>query len=94
METRIPGANWTSQNGLQGLEGPTQHAPGSWKQVTKEMDSREVFCINNYIHYKVWGEIIYPFPNFNGDIEVWEWISNFIPNITGQVIIYPCWDQS
>ena len=22
--------------------------------------------INNYIHYKVWDEIIYPFLNFNG----------------------------
>ena len=30
---------------------------------------------------KVWGEIIYPFPNFNGaTVEVWEWISNFIPH--------------
>ena len=26
-----------------------------------------------YIHHKVWDEIIYPFPNFNGCIvEVWE----------------------
>ena len=24
--------------------------------------------------------------------EVWEWISNFIPNSTGYVITYPCWD--
>ena len=22
--------------------------------------------INNYIHYKVWDEITYPLPNFNG----------------------------
>ena len=22
--------------------------------------------ISNYIHYKVWNEITYPFPNFNG----------------------------
>ena len=30
---------------------------------------------------KVWDEITYPFPNFNGcTIEVWEWISNFISN--------------
>ena len=35
--------------------------------------------ISNHIHYKVWGEITYPFPNFNGaTVEVWEWISNFI----------------
>ena len=30
--------------------------------------------MNNYIHYKVWDEIIYPFPNFNGaTVEVCEW---------------------
>ena len=29
--------------------------------------------LSNYIHYNVWGEIIYPFPNFNGGtVEVWE----------------------
>ena len=33
------------------------------------------------LHDKVWGEIAYAFPNFNGNIiEVWEWISNFIPH--------------
>ena len=43
-------------------------------------------------HYKVWDEITYPFPNFNGaTVEVWKWISNFIPNLTGPVITYPCW---
>ena len=27
----------------------------------------------NHIHYKVWNEITYPFPNFNGTtVEVWE----------------------
>ena len=47
--------------------------------------------IHNYIHYKVWGEIIYPFPNFNGaTVEVCEWISNFIPHFNGHVIAYPC----
>ena len=36
--------------------------------------------IGNYIFYKVWDEITYSFPNFNGaTVEVWEWISNFIP---------------
>ena len=51
--------------------------------------------INNYIHYKVWDEITYPFLNFNGAIvDVWEWISNFIPHYTWHVITYPCWDQS
>ena len=45
----------------------------------------------NYIHYKVWGEITYSFPNFKGcTVEVWEWISNFKPHFTGHVITYPC----
>ena len=52
-----------------------------------------VAWISNYIHYKVWDEIIYPFLNFNGaTVDVWEWISNFIPHFTGYVITYPCWD--
>ena len=29
------------------------------------------------MHHKVWDEITYPFPNFNG-AEVWEWIRNFM----------------
>ena len=36
--------------------------------------------IDNYIHYKMWVEIIYPFPNFNN------------PHFNGQVITYPCWN--
>ena len=37
--------------------------------------------------------MIYPFPNFNGaTVDVWEWISYFIPHFTGHVITYPCWD--
>ena len=50
--------------------------------------------ISNYIHYYVWDEITYPFPNFNGcTVEVWERISNFIPHFTGHVITYPCCDS-
>ena len=47
---------------------------------------------------KVWDEITYQFPNFNGatiegaTIEVSESISNFIPHFIVDVIIYPCWD--
>ena len=34
-----------------------------------------------YIDCKVWDEITYPFPNFNDEaVEIWEWISNFIPH--------------
>ena len=49
--------------------------------------------ISNYIHYKVWDKITYPFPNFNGaTVEVWEWINNFILHFTMYVITYPCSD--
>ena len=51
--------------------------------------------ISSYIHYKVWGEIIYPFLNFNGaTVDVWEWISNFIRRFTGNVTSCPYWDLS
>ena len=45
---------------------------------------------SNDIHYKVWDVITYPFLNFN--IEVWEWINNFIPQFTVHVITHRCWD--
>ena len=49
--------------------------------------------ISNYIHYNVWCEITYTFPNFNSaTVEVCEWISNFIPHFTRYVITHPCWD--
>ena len=58
----------------------------TWINVISNMDN-----ISNYIHDKAWGEMTYPFINFfNGaTAEVWEWIisSNFIPHITGHVII-------
>ena len=47
--------------------------------------------ICNYIHYKMSDENTYPFPNLNGaTVEVWEWISYFIPHLTAHVIIHPC----
>ena len=49
---------------------------------------------NNYILYKVWGEITQPFPNSNGaTVGVWEWMNNFIPHFTWHVITYP-WRDS
>ena len=44
--------------------------------------------ISNYIHYKMWEEITYPFPDFNGaTVEVWEWINNFIPHFPGMWLL-------
>ena len=51
----------------------------------------------NLVPSKVWGEITYPFLNFNScTIEVWESISNFIPHfiMDVNVITYPCLDYS
>ena len=53
---------------------------------------------SNHNHHKVWDEITYPFSKFNGatvdngaPVEVWKWISYFIPQFTVHVITYPCW---
>ena len=41
-----------------------------------------------YIHYKMYDEITYPFPNFNGaTVEVLEWISNFIHTLLGMWLL-------
>ena len=64
------------------------------------MDIRGSFCwygltsilawINNNEHHKVWNEITYPFPNFNGcTSEVWEWIRNSTSYFKMDVITYP-----
>ena len=46
-------------------------------------------CINNYTHYKVWNEIIYPFRNFKcAAVQVWEWINYFTPHFSGHVFTY------
>ena len=51
--------------------------------------------MSNYTHYKLWDEITYPFPNFNGcPVEVYEWISNLIPHFTGHVVNYSYWEYS
>ena len=34
--------------------------------VVKHFSSSEYGLISNYIHYKMWDEITYPFLNFNG----------------------------
>ena len=38
--------------------------------------------ISNHMPSKICDEITYPVPNFNGcTVEVWEWISKFIPQV-------------
>ena len=44
--------------------------------------------INKHIHYKLWEEMTYLFPNFNScTVEVWESISNFILHFVGHVLV-------
>ena len=45
--------------------------------------------LSNCIHYKLWDELTYLFPNFNGfAVEVWEWINHFIPQFRMDIIAY------
>ena len=46
--------------------------------------------ISNHMFCKVWNEITYQFTNPKGsDVEVWEWINNFISHSTMSVITFP-----
>ena len=65
-----------------------------WKNLNQHGNTRGPFYlhgltlipawISNYTHYEVLYEITC------ATVEVWEWISNFIPHFTGHVITYPC----
>ena len=47
----------------------------------------------NHMLGEVWNEITYPFPNFNsGTVEAWEWLTNFIPHIIKDIVVYPYLD--
>ena len=57
--------------------------------------------IGNNIHNKVWDEISYPSPNFNGGtVEVWEEINNFTHTLVDMwlhihagIKVKPCWQK-
>ena len=54
--------------------------PGANKVILDVTMPYLISWIDSYFHHKLWDEITYPFPNFNGcTVEVWEWISDFIP---------------
>ena len=93
-------SEWAAINGAGGVE-PTRVmifleilfcVPGHACGLPLTAGSLLLTWISNYIHFKMWDEIGYPSPNFNGCIvKVWEMISNFITRFTGHVITYP-WD--
>ena len=44
--------------------------------------------VSNHIRYRVWDEITYPFPKFNGvTFEILIWIYNFILHFTGMWLL-------
>ena len=50
---------------------------------------------SSHMPNKEWGEITYLSPDFNSStVEIYEWISNFIPHFIMDVITYPHWDLS
>ena len=50
------------------------------------------FHPSNQMPSKVWDEITYPFPNFNGaTVEVWEWLSIFIPHFVMDELLIHAW---
>ena len=51
--------------------------------------------MRNHTPNKVWDDIVHPIPNYIGaNVEIWKWLSNFIPHLIMDVITYPCWDKN
>ena len=49
-------------------------------------------CKSNFIQYKVWDELIYPFLNFNAEtVEVWEWITIWFHTLLGMQLLIHDW---
>ena len=50
------------------------------------------------IHWRIYAALgadgLIKWINFNPTVEVWEWISSFVPLFIMDVITYPCWDLS
>ena len=66
----------------------SNHMVNYWDTFHRHILTLISACISNYVHYNVWDEITYPFPNFNGGtVEVWEWISYFVPHFLLGMII-------
>ena len=90
------GLTTASQNNTQdggfnpSTTGPFIHWPVSCRDPIYQHGSTLITAwISNHTPCKVWDEITYPFPNFNGaTIEVWEWISNYIPHFKMDVITH------
>ena len=68
-----------------------KNVDGKWRQgalLLTRINSISAW-INNHMPCKVWDEPTGPFTNFNSTVEVWEWISKFIPHFMIDAITYP-----
>ena len=93
---RIPSHNWIGSDYIRVVfllnTCQKQHL-AYWRPIKHGLTLNPTLQ-GNHMPRKVWDEIIYLFPNFNGaTVEVWEWISNFIPHFTRHGITNLCWDQ-
>ena len=78
-----PGDFWSQGISRHGID------QRSWNIPSLASEELILAWISNHIPSKVWDEITYLFPNFNGcTIEVWERICNFIPHFIIGVITY------
>ena len=88
--------HWPALDSRQVISGKSNGLlPGWWKVIMRIYNDtvHRYICIwiSNHKPSKLWYEITYPFPNFNGTaIEVWEWLSNFILYFIMDVIINSC----
>ena len=74
-----------------------QHNSVSCKDIWGPFYQHGLIIIPARISYhmpsKLWDEITYPFPNFNGcTVDVFEWSSNFSSHFIMDVIIHPCYN--
>ena len=82
----VTGILWLQQSLIHGL------IPFHWHGLTLLST-----WISNYIHYKMWDEIMYPFQTINFQVSMGQLLKfgmecNFSSHFTEHVITYPCWD--
>ena len=69
-----------------------------WRHLNGAITGRAHFAIarqSNLMSIKMWDELTYISLNFNdATVEVWEFISNYIPHIMVDMITYPYQKQS
>ena len=92
---------WIHQLIGQRLSLPSYDTHPTWLSLTNklkfddELDQINQIVVHlwgsNYVRYKMWGEITYPLPIFNGTtVDVCNRITYFIPNFIRRVITCPC----